>query len=75
MRDKLGAWDWHRHTIIYGITTSATWEDPYLKQITNKNSNVYYRELYTHYSVMMYMGEESKKKSGAICVYIYLIYI
>jgi len=41
------------------FTTSATRETPYIKQITNKNL-LYCTGNSTQYSVMTYMGKESK---------------
>ena len=55
--DKLGDWDWHIHTTIYKIDN---------KDLLYSTGNT------THYSVMAYMGKESKKEW--IYVYVQLIH-
>ena len=52
--DKLGDWDRHIHTTIY-------------KQITNKDL-LYSTGYSTQYSVMTYMGKESKEE----WIYVYV---
>ena len=53
-RNKLGNWNWHIHTTIYKI------------YITNKDL-VYVTRNSTQYSVMTYMGKQSKKRLD-ICI-------
>ena len=55
-RDTLGDWDRHVHTTIYTI---------------GKKDLLCSTENRTHYSVMAYMGTESKKRWLYVCVYIY----
>ena len=51
-RDGLGAWDWHIHTMVYGI----------------RNGDLLYSTMNsTQYSVRIYMGKESEK-IGCACV-------
>ena len=47
-RDKLGDWDWHIYTTIY--------------KIGNNKDLLYSTGNSTQYSVMTYMGKESKKE-------------
>ena len=48
-RDKLEGWDWYIHTLLY------------IKYIANKDL-LYSTGNSTQYSVMAYMGKESKKE-------------
>ena len=47
-RDGLGVWDWHMHTVVYGMT------DQWGPAVQSGNL--------TQYSVMIYMGKESEKE-------------
>ena len=60
MGGRRGGLNWEAGTDIYTLL--------YIKQITNKD--VLYSTGYsTQYSIMAYMGKESKKKSGYMYMY------
>ena len=54
VRDRLGAWDWHMHTVVYGM-------DGQWKPLHSTRNSI-------QYSVITYMGKGSDKKCLYICI-------